>query len=235
MPAQIDCPTHGAHPAAFVCRHLSATAPTGVVVGGDVDTAAAVCADCDARIQGDWNALEPEDMEACCLLCFGDVVARAQDLSGLPEPAELFATACNQMIERNNAFLQAIDHDTHARWAFTADRALAFLGPEDTARFVCPCDTVGSYDATERVWMWAWANDTLPAGMRARAAVSRSLGDRLGLGVLAAPTVPEVTLDAAWHLAQLGGWLVGAHATYQLQAEGFEVFVAIADVQQVAA
>ena len=229
MSLQVHCSIHGDHPAAYVCTHLLGDGTTGVVVGGDLDAAAAICMACDEGTGHDWNALDPGQMDVVCILCFGDAVASAQDLSGLPEPQELFTTACQEMIERNRRFLDAIDHDARSGWQFTETRALEFLDADAKPVVRCACDSVGSLDPTDGTWKWAWANDTVPAGIRGRAAVARSLGDRLGLPVLRVPDVPNVAMDAAWHLAQLGAWLVGAKAAYQLEYGELQAFVAVAD------
>lgn len=221
---RVDCATHGDQPPACVCPHLGDGAP-GAVVGGDQATATALCAACDAEIGHVWSKLGADDVDVVCTLCFGELVAASQDLSSLPTGQPLFAKACTEMIERNRLFLAAIDHDAHAGWTLDGP-VLTFVDAAGAPKVRCDIDPLGAL--TGRGWRPAWSDPAHPGGVRGRAAVARALGQRLGLPILALPEVPGATLDAAWHVAQLAGWLQGAQATYQVAVEGGQAFVAIA-------
>lgn len=225
----VACDKHGEQPPACVCPHLGDGAP-GAVVGGDLLTATALCTTCDAGIGHVWSKLGPDDVDVVCALCFGELVAASQDVSSLPTGQPLFAKACTEMIERNRLFLAAIDHDAHAGWTLDG-AALAFVDATGAPRIRCDVDPLGTL--TGRGWRPAWSDPAHPGGVRARAGVARALGQRLHLAVLGLPEIPAANLDAAWHLAQLGGWLQGAQATYQVPVEGGQAFVAVARWERV--
>ena len=76
----VNCGTHGRQPLTYVCVHILESLRTGEPKGfwwsrGEDGVWDAVCSDCNALSQEDFEALGPENIEVVCLGCFEDAAA----------------------------------------------------------------------------------------------------------------------------------------------------------------
>lgn len=125
------------------------------------------------------------------------------------------------------------------KWAdFAYDAATCKLQFKDKAAVVqVRADTVelGSYSVTSGTWQWAWANKSLPAGVRKKTEELKKLFKLTGMDVFKMPMI-EVDESMVWQFAAMCVSHLDAMGCYHMPAGSdgqLNVFVALVNVESV--
>lgn len=121
------------------------------------------------------------------------------------------------------------------RWpTWKADLAagqLAFLD-EAGPRVVCHVQVAGSTGASD--WLWAWANNGLPAEIRGAAEDARAFGEAYKVTDLAEAKIASSDLDAlGWRLAAAAAKITGADGVYRAPTQTGAIYLLMFDVEAV--
>ena len=91
---------------------------------------------------------------------------------------------------------------------------------------------VGSYHPASKVWLWGWADDSLPAGLNTAVKKVRRHGQRHGFERLVQPSF-VVDQDEAFGLAAVANHLLNGKGVYRAPSGDTWRFVVLTEVRPV--
>lgn len=214
----------------MVCTHLLAGESEDFRVAEEGALAVGLCADCMARCQGDWTQFPDDHFEVLEAAEWwrlrGLLDAEVDEMVG----GDLQALALQEMRVRSDALAEELADHLLPRWRWQADGTLALIDGLDQVAWELSVEHLGSWSERGESWLWAWANPTVPALARARAARVRGLGERLGLAFLGQPELPNLPQNSAWMVSCIAGVLLGAQGLRRLPLPGgLHLFLAVHD------
>jgi hypothetical protein len=109
-------------------------------------------------------------------------------------------------------------------WHVDQGRGVIEFRFADGTTATAPAQILGSWNATEQRWLWAWANPSVSEPMRQHALNARSYGQQHKLPEL---TSPDVNCDesTAWELACVAASLAQAGGVYRASTNPASVFL----------
>lgn len=112
---------------------------------------------------------------------------------------------------------------------------LQFKDKSGTVKVQAETISLGSHSKKSDTWQWAWANKSLPAGVRKQAEEVKQLFKLTGMDVFKQPTI-EIDEGMAWELVAMCVKHLAAQGCYSMPADPtgvLRVFVAIREVAKI--
>lgn len=148
-------------------------------------------------------------------------------------------------VEESLVRMRAGEAATRERWGVgLADRfvldqqrgTLAFLNTDrGYKRVEARAQVIGSFNASEKSWMWAWANESLARGVTTDARALRDYGEAHGFAQLSDRGWDDAKMDDGWRAAALALRLCRADAVYRAPSTDGRLFVflALRDIRRI--
>jgi hypothetical protein len=112
---------------------------------------------------------------------------------------------------------------TAERWDLDQEEGrLIFTFPDK--RVVCPAQIVGSWNAPQKSWLWAWQNPSILPHLAKASEKVRDYGTQHGMEKLTIPKW-EAAEEAAWEVAAITCYLNEAQGIYRGPAGNMYVFI----------
>ena len=147
------------------------------------------------------------------------------------EDFDQFVDDCRDSLDRKQDVLQ---HDygfgTHAEYRLDLEKGtLVFLDSTGASSYIASIVPIGTYSPASNIWMWAWANESLPDDQRSAARSLSDLAALTGMTVFESPTI-QADEDMPWELSAMAVHQLGSMGCYHVTAGSLLVFVAIQEV-----
>ena len=126
---------------------------------------------------------------------------------------EQFLSDAAEAVQAKNDLLEQRHGIGHfARWNHDGDLGqLTFSTPGDAAALVAETTDIGSYSLKTKTWLWAWANESLTSGARAKADELKKLYEVTGM---------RVFIDAHFDCDEYLAWELAASSVEHLGGIG---------------
>lgn len=215
----VNCETHGAGSATFLCQHLVQGEKRGFNAGYDPEDPCALfpdawCDECEAVLDrdGEWNDVSESlaGVTMVCSGCYQEIRARnwIQDDEAWDD---LIAESFAWLQEKQQPFLDEFRITEHDRWDWDQDSGLLVFSNAGTPRVEAEISFSGTLSTARNTWMWAWANDSLTEKIKSDSLAMRELGDDENYLKLA---------SALWPANEADGWAMTAVMAMALDAIG---------------
>ena len=143
-----------------------------------------------------------------------------------------FLKKCREEIgQKQNALNRSVAFNTYTRYVFKQKDQSLELTKEDGSKLVCKITCIGSWNAKENSWVWAWANENLSDETRKAADPLKSLEKETGYQIFINGGF-ECEQAVAIDLAFAGVHALNAKGIYRIQIEDSFVFLAIDEVSE---
>lgn len=137
---------------------------------------------------------------------------------------------CNEVQAKQKELVAKYNLKAYTKYVFhQKEKSLEFKNEAgETLAFDIAC--IGSWDYTEKVWIWAWANENLSKEIRDEAKVLKSLADTTGYEIFEKEGF-DCEEIVARDLAYIGVHQLNGIGVYRINAEESYVFVALKEVK----
>lgn len=89
--------------------------------------------------------------------------------------------AVHALTQKNRRLAAAFNLDRWALWDYDLKTGTLVFSHDGRSQVVTSVQVVGSVSLRGQTWLWAWANDYLPAEMTRDAIATRDFGSRYGI------------------------------------------------------
>ncbi len=137
---------------------------------------------------------------------------------------------CKEVQDKQKELVAKYNLKAYTKYIFhQADKSLEFTNEAgETLTFDIAC--IGSWDYTEKVWVWAWANENLSKEIRDEAKELKKLADTTGYEIFEKEGF-DCEEIVARDLAYIGVHALKGIGVYRIQAEESYVFVVLKAVK----
>ena len=142
--------------------------------------------------------------------------------------ATLQKVSSEELKLKNDAHLQAWMGKS-VRWDLSQDSGELVFALSDGLKAVCPAQIIGTYNAEDHTWLWAWANSSIEDKLKADALKVRKYGEEHHVDRLTKRKWVG-TEDDAWAMVALAVKLCGEQGGYRGSAGSTYVFIAFGEV-----
>lgn len=118
---------------------------------------------------------------------------------------------------------------TFERWDIDQDIGDLVFSNADGFTAVAPAQIIGSYNANDGTWLWAWANPSVVEALQADALKLKAYGEEHGIEKLTKPKWSG-TEDDAWEMAALAVHLCEQQGAYRGPAGSTYIFMTFGEV-----
>jgi hypothetical protein len=115
-------------------------------------------------------------------------------------------------------------------WAFSQDDGLLVFTFAHGLVAQCPAQIIGTFNANDQSWLWAWANPSIERSLAANALKLRAYGEQHGLARLTTPRWTGAENDA-WAMTALAAKLCDAQGAYRGPSGPTSVFLTFGEVR----
>jgi hypothetical protein len=119
-----------------------------------------------------------------------------------------------------------------AFWFDQPSATLEFRDDGGRAQLVASVVPIGSHSSRSETWMWAWANQSLLAGLREQAMPLRELATVTGMAAFGQPSIKASSPEMPWELTAFAVRLLGAMGAYKAPGVNGDLYLAIMKVTQ---
>lgn len=137
--------------------------------------------------------------------------------------ADLFERA-QQELKATTAFHIGSWHMDTATWAVDLDIGRISFVTKTGTNVHAPVQVIGTRLKSDRTWLWAWDNPSIPSACAADARRVRAFGTRQGIAALTDAKIDASEADA-WKYTALAAHLAAANGAYRGVAGKTEVFM----------
>jgi hypothetical protein len=116
-----------------------------------------------------------------------------------------------------------------ASWSVNQDAGTIVFAAPNGVRAQAPVQIIGSYDAQDGSWMWAWDNSSIRAPLVEHAGQVRAYGQQHGFARLTTPSF-QCTEESCWELVALAFLLCKANGAYRGPAGVGRVFMTFGEL-----
>ncbi|MFP8778342.1 DUF6882 domain-containing protein [Hydrogenophaga sp. RWCD_12] len=149
-----------------------------------------------------------------------------------------FVDDCFNQLEKKQDYLQeTFALGAHARWHVDQiSEKLQFFDSTDRLVVQATVINIGSFAANSNTWKWAWANDSVPPGLRKKSEPLKELSTVTGLDLFS--SVDPVSVEdenMAWEVAAMCVHHLNALGAYRAPSSSrpLAVFLAITSIEHV--
>ncbi len=137
---------------------------------------------------------------------------------------------CKEVQSKQKELVEKYNLNTYTKYVFhQQDKSLEFKNDAgEVLTFNIAC--VGSWDYTEKVWVWAWANENLSKEIRDEAKELKKLADTTGHQIFEKEGFDCEEIIAR-DLAYIGVHVLKGIGVYRINAEDNYVFVVLKSVK----
>lgn len=150
---------------------------------------------------------------AIVAMAVGIIIFTGRTPSKIRYRAEL-KRAADAVGKRQDAMLERFKIRTYKRYDVSQEQGLIVFSTDGTPYVVADVQLVGSYSDTSKTWLWAWANDSIPAGLVADSKRVHAFGEARRLERLTKDKWPATEEDG-WEMANFQAHITGADLTYR--------------------
>jgi hypothetical protein len=141
----------------------------------------------------------------------------------------------DELKHKQDALTAARGLGKHAAfWFDQPSGTLEFRDEEGTPRLSARVIPVGSHSPRTNTWIWAWSNENILPELRSRAEPLKELSAKTGMTTFSEPRL-NVTEEMPWELAAFAVQHLGAVGAYRAPSKTGDLYLAIMDLQEVAA
>jgi hypothetical protein len=139
-------------------------------------------------------------------------------------PYELLVRRGTNELQTNRAFQESAFKISQAAWDVDQDRGVIRFQSPDGIIAVAPVQILGTYNAADGTWLWAWSNPSIAPALAQQAAGMRVLGQQNSLAEL---TTATLTCDEAhcWDFIAAATAMNNAQGAYRGMAGDTAVFM----------
>jgi hypothetical protein len=154
----------------------------------------------------------------------------------VPSPPRDFARfldeCLQELIQRQKAIAEQWGIDSCERWEVDQSRAtITFLNTcKGYAKLLGDVQIIGTYNASDKMWFWSWANNSIAAPLQKDALQLKEYGTK-HLRMRLTEKGWKGDLEDAWKMTALAVKLFGADAVYRGPAGRMDVFMVIRNLQ----
>ena len=149
--------------------------------------------------------------------------AREEPLS--PEAAKFLDDAAKEFAVKQEALQRDWRAESGSAWGFDQTTGVFRLEFPDGAAWEADGQILGSYQASDQSWEWAWNNPHVDRPVARDSEALKALGPKLGIAYLEAGKVPAPTDTTAWYFASLGVKATGSAGAYRGPNGPIEVII----------
>lgn len=125
-----------------------------------------------------------------------------------------------------------VDYERYDMYTVARGRLELAFSNAGVVGFKASATYIGSYDPATKVWLWGWADASLPAGLNTAVKKVRRHGQRHGFERLVQPSF-VVDQDEAFGLAAVANHLLDGKGVYRAPGGGTWTLVVLTDVRAV--
>lgn len=216
---KVECDTHGAAEATFVCQHLVGGEKLGFNLGYDPEHPDdlypdAWCNECDNVLEAEreWSdkAAEFAGIKLLCSHCYEDTRERNW-LQNDEAFHDLISSSFKYLEGKQKSFLEKFKINDYERWDWYQETATLVFSHQGKPQVEAEIHFSGSFSTESNTWLWAWANDSLDETIKSSSRKVRAIGEELGLLKLVA---------AHWEATEVDGWEMTAALAKAINAIG---------------
>ena len=141
------------------------------------------------------------------------------------------------LIETAYAYLQqqqaqtwaTFDIDSYGHYHYDQETGKLVFSNNGIVRVISDFQAVGSVSTRSNTWLWAWANDSILAGVRQAAESVHVFGEREQITEVVAPSWPADETDG-WAMTALTAYLTQAKGGYRCPDDHGFLYVVFTDI-----
>jgi hypothetical protein len=141
------------------------------------------------------------------------------------------------LIETAYAYLQqqqaqtwaTFDIDSYGNYHYDQETGKLVFSNNGIVRVISDFQAVGSLSTRSNTWLWAWANDSILAGVRQAAESVHVFGEREQITEVVAPSWPADETDG-WAMTALTAYLTQAKGGYRCPDDHGFLYVVFTDI-----
>ncbi|HWY63399.1 MAG TPA: hypothetical protein VNW15_15970 [Rhizomicrobium sp.] len=138
--------------------------------------------------------------------------------------------AIHALFEKNEKLEAEFKIGTWPRWDYDLDRACLVFSRDGKPGVFAEVQAVGSV-ATDKSWLWAWANDSLPETIIANAQATRRFGQEHGIVELTTACLEDEALESlGWELSAITARITSGMGVYRAPGAGGPLFLVFRNV-----
>lgn len=216
------------------------------------------------QYEGDFEGweLNPDSLEQALEQMFGSIMDQLPDLEDLPdnelddadeefltldydeldmektsspETEQFLREACAEFNVKQNQLREEWRFGECEQWSFDQDSGIFQLDYEDGSKLLADGQVLGSYDAGDETWEWAWNNPNVDEVVARDSQRLRELGDDLDLDYLRTGVVPAPDGPFPAFLAAVGVKATGSIGAYPGATDNLVVFILLKNLKWVEA
>ncbi len=139
--------------------------------------------------------------------------------------SEFRHNAVHELIHLNEHCADEFKISHWPRWDYDLDAGTLTFSEEGVPKVVASIQVVGTTSSSVGTWMWAWANDSLPADAIEDVARVREFGQTEDISDLTKSELPDDE-HLGWGMTAIAAKLLGAKGAYRCPSgDGFIYFV----------
>ncbi|WP_442678475.1 DUF6882 domain-containing protein [Sphingomonas sp. ASY06-1R] len=143
-----------------------------------------------------------------------------------PELEALLPAACDWIADQNQSLARQYGVGLETSFLFDQEDGTLTLAFKGGRKLVARAQVLGSFDPSDRSFLWGWANASLQPGLTRAVAALRDQPPAAGDNVFATPR-HQVSFDNLTALLALAGQTIGADGLYRAIGDSLSLFLAI--------
>ena len=133
-------------------------------------------------------------------------------------------------LKAKTAALDAVTHFSQAQWEVDQDAGKIVFQRDDGIQLSAPVQIIGTYNSSDKTWLWAWDNPSINESLTHASAVVQAFGQQHAISQLTTRKVPCEEADC-WVFTALAAKLDDAQGAYRGPAGRTSVFMTFGKVE----
>src|SRR5215204_2613097 len=165
-----------------------------------------------------------------CLVLLSMIHSGQGDMKPPSDFTALQKQSLEELQLKTQAHVEAWGLDRISRWDLSQDEGELVFSFDDGIKVTAPAQIIGSYNAEDHTWLWAWANPSIDEKLQEDALKVRKYGEEHRIERLTTRKW-EGTEEDAWAMTALAVKLCGEQGAYRGPAGAARVFIAFGPVK----
>jgi hypothetical protein len=132
--------------------------------------------------------------------------------------------AVHQLMHLNKECAKSFYTDAWPRWDYDLDAATLTFSEDNVPGVIASIEVIGSSSISGKTWLWAWANNSLPANVTQGASKVREFGEAENLTDLTQSTLPDDEF-LGWEMTSIAAWVLGSKGGYRCPGDNGFLYV----------
>ena len=150
-----------------------------------------------------------------------------------PEAEQFLADAVAEFKTKQDALQRDWGIGSGGRSGYDQETGILTLHLPDGTEAHADGQMLGSYQASDQTWEWAWNNPHVERAVARDSELVRDLGRRLGIAYLQVGKIPAPTPDAGAYFSSIGVKATASDGAYRMNAGKLEVAILLKNVRKV--